>query len=143
MQTDFIAKALVLDEEGSVLVLRRSQTHPTMALQRDLPGGQIEPREEPGATLVRELKEETGLTATREAIVPLFAGARVYESTNRVRILYKVQLKARRPEVTISWEHAEAIWLSPDEFFAIKDEFQGFYRDALVYIRKHRLLGWH
>ena len=55
------AKALIRDGEGKILVLYRSKTHPHLAHDIDLPGGEIEHLERLERGLSRELVEETGL----------------------------------------------------------------------------------
>ena len=131
----------MLNADGNVLILRRSETHPTLALRRDLPGGEVETGEEPGAALAREIQEETGPRVVSSELMPLYAGANVYDGCNRVRILYVTHLATKRPEVTVSWEHAEVSWIPPEEFANIENDYHDFYHEALVYIRKHQLLA--
>jgi ADP-ribose pyrophosphatase YjhB (NUDIX family) len=54
------ASALVLDEEGRILLARRA--HEPWQGRWDIPGGFSEEGEHPLEALVRELREETGLT---------------------------------------------------------------------------------
>jgi len=53
--------AAVIECRGQVLVCRRrgDQSHP---LKWEFPGGKVEPNEDPAAALVRELREELGIT---------------------------------------------------------------------------------
>lgn len=53
----YVAAVVIRDEDGRVLVVRKSGTDRYM-----LPGGKIEPGESPADTAVRELREEVGLT---------------------------------------------------------------------------------
>ena len=55
------AKAIIIDKDGDVLVVRRSDTHPYVPLTPDLPGGKIEDGETVVEGLLRELREEIGL----------------------------------------------------------------------------------
>lgn len=140
MKTVPIAKALLLDADGNVLLLRRSATHPTLAGHPDLPGGLIESGEEPGEALVREILEETGLKIAVADLTPVYAGAEVYSDENRVRMLYKGQLREKKPKIVISWEHDQANWLPQAELPRIEEEFHSFYHDALEYVQAHQLL---
>jgi 8-oxo-dGTP diphosphatase len=140
MKTVPIAKVLLLDADGNVLLLRRSATHPTLAGHPDLPGGLIEPGEEPGEALAREILEETGLKIAATDLTPVYAGAEVYGGENRVRLLYKGRLSGKKPEVVISWEHDQARWLPQTELPRIEEEFHSFYHDALEYVQRHDLL---
>lgn len=57
-------RLVVLDERGQILLFRtRSPTYPETGLWWELPGGGIDPGESYADTAVRELREETGLTA--------------------------------------------------------------------------------
>lgn len=141
MKTVPIAKALILDADGHMLVLRRSQTHPTLAGHADLPGGLIEPGEEPGSAVAREILEETGLTIAPVDLVLSYAETEAHNDENRVRLLYIVRLKEKQPNIAISWEHEAADWLPVSELAHIETEFHSFYHDALHYIREHDLLS--
>jgi 8-oxo-dGTP diphosphatase len=141
MQTVPIAKALVLDADGNMLMLRRSSIHPTLALHRDLPGGLIDPGEEPGQAVIREIKEETGLTVNFDEVRLTYTGTEAHGDESRVRLLYIVHLKSVKPEVQISWEHDQAEWLPLDELEMIEDDFRTFYHEALEYVRKHKLVA--
>jgi 8-oxo-dGTP diphosphatase len=57
-----IVVAGILEQEGRILVCRRraDQPHP---LKWEFPGGKLEPDENPETGLVRELREELGITA--------------------------------------------------------------------------------
>jgi len=57
-------RLVVLDERGQILLFRtRSPAYPETGLWWELPGGGIDPGESYVDTAIRELREETGLTA--------------------------------------------------------------------------------
>jgi len=60
----------VIEREGRVLIAQRPP-HKLMPLKWEFPGGKVEPGEEPGAAIVREIREELGceITVTR-ALTP-------------------------------------------------------------------------
>ncbi len=140
MKTVPIAKALILDSENNMLILRRSQSHPTLAGHLDLPGGLIEPGEEPGEALSREIKEETGLQISSNNLTLAYAGTEIYEDEARIRFFYLAKLESKTPQVSISWEHDNADWQAINKLETIENEFRSFYHDALRHVRVNQLL---
>ena len=60
-----VASVICIDEEGRILILKRSETAPRRALLWDLPGGHVDQSDnsiEAGG--IRELEEEAGLSAS-------------------------------------------------------------------------------
>jgi len=140
MKTLVVVKALLLDDAGNMLVLRRSGTHPTLAHFPDLPGGIVDPGEDLGEALVREIREEAGLDVPVHTLHPLYAGTESHGGENRVRILYAGHLKGEKPEITVSWEHEAAEWLPLSDMAAIEEAHHSFYKEALRAIRTNDLL---
>ena len=102
-------KALVSDERGAILALRRSAASRQFPLAWDLPGGNVEPGEAFDTALLREIREETGLHVELTGL----AGSMEYEApTARLAVLV---LKARctRDAIRLSPEHDRYVWLSP------------------------------
>jgi 8-oxo-dGTP diphosphatase len=140
LKTIIVVKAMLLNAEGEVLVLRRSATHPTLAHKPDLPGGQVDGDEELSVALIREIAQETGVTITAADLKLLYAGTESWHGENRIRLFYVARLKTERPEIVLSWEHSEYAWLLADAVAEIEKEYHGFYREALAYIRTNNLL---
>ncbi len=108
-------KAFVFNSAGKILALRRSDTDPSRPLTWDLPGGQLEERENLEESMRREIREEAGIEV-EDLIV---RGA--YGSTNKrneywVMILYHA--KVTDPVITLSYEHDQYEWLTKEEFIA-------------------------
>ncbi len=109
-------KAVIVNEEGKLLAIRRSGTAPLGAYTWDLPGGDLEYGEDPIEGMKREIKEETGLDV--KVVTPYDVAARVHESnTYWVTIAYKA---TARGEVKLSYEHDQYQWVTKKEFFALK-----------------------
>lgn len=51
-------KAIIFNEQGKILVIKRSKTSPTRAGYWDLPGGILEAGEDKKEAIIREIKEE-------------------------------------------------------------------------------------
>jgi 8-oxo-dGTP diphosphatase len=140
MKTILIAKALILDASNDALLMHRSSTHPTLAHHADLPGGIVEPGEEPSQALVREIKEETGLIVNLDQLKLAYTGSEDWKGDSRIRMLYVVRLSETQPSVTISWEHEDASWLPLEKFPAIEHEYNHFYKVGLAYLREKQIL---
>jgi 8-oxo-dGTP pyrophosphatase MutT (NUDIX family) len=78
-----VAIGVVLDGEGRVLLHRRSDTG-----RWSLPGGIIDPEEQPADAVVREVWEETGVLAQPELLTSLSVSGRVsYPNGDQVQYL--------------------------------------------------------
>lgn len=62
--------AVILNAEGAILLQQRPDNR-----HWGLPGGAIEPGEEPAEALVREVREETGLEVVVERLTGVYGGA--------------------------------------------------------------------
>lgn len=70
------AAAIIRDERGQVLLIRRGDGHGW-----SLPGGLMEPGESVAGCLVREVQEETGLTVEPERLVGVYSDPAVNHIT--------------------------------------------------------------
>ncbi len=105
MRLPISVKGVVI-RRGRVLVLRNERG------EWELPGGRLDDGETPEEALVREMREETGLSATVTSLVDAW----VFQVTPREKVLilqYACRLKGARA-VTISHEHSEHTWLRLD-----------------------------
>jgi len=134
-----VSKAVVLDADNSILVLRRSPTHPTMAGQLDLPGGIIDPGEEPGEAVIREIQEETGLSVGFSDLQLVYSGAETYKESYYVRLLYVVKLASRQPTIKLSFEHDLAKWHPLEKLASIEVDYIPYYAHAFDYLIKHQV----
>ncbi|MCA9335164.1 NUDIX hydrolase [Candidatus Saccharibacteria bacterium] len=134
------AKLFVFNENNEVLVLRRSETHPTNPHCTDMPGGIIESHEYELAAALRELREETSLSVDEKLCELFFATTVQLPNGNSLSMLmYKIHLNST-PEVTISWEHESYEWCSIDDLLSREDLDQPE-RSGVEYAMKHDLFA--
>lgn len=105
----FVSAAVIHDEAGRVLVVRK---HGTTAFMQ--PGGKPETGENAAQTLARELDEELGLRVDADALHPLgrFIAAAANEPGYRV-VADAFALTITAPSVSAQAEVAELRWITP------------------------------
>nr|WP_199314984.1 MULTISPECIES: NUDIX hydrolase [Streptomyces] len=129
-----LAAAVVMDDEGRVLLVRRSETERFLPRVWGVPCGKLEPHESAADGALRELKEETGLRGEivrkvgESSFVSDYRGHEIknWQENFLVRPL-SVDVVLPRPDQA----HA---WLRPDELtgVAIDDYNLDVVRQALT-----------
>ncbi len=143
MKTRVIQKAVLLNAQKEMLMLRRSKTDIRRPLQWDLPGGFREEGEELIAGVQREIEEETGLNVSD--LKPLYSQTEIRtwksdkgeHTENVVYIIYAGPSDSK--DVELSYEHDEYQWKTINE--AVKEFEYKTQRDILKYIIEHQLLS--
>ncbi|MFD4646255.1 (deoxy)nucleoside triphosphate pyrophosphohydrolase [Streptomyces sp. NPDC058441] len=107
-----VVVAAALQESGRLLAARRSAP-PELAGRWELPGGKVEPGEDPKRALVRELREELGIGAELVAPVP---GEWPLKPGYVLRV-WTARLLSGRPRPL--QDHDELRWLGPDEIWSV------------------------
>lgn len=121
------AKAIILDHEDKILIVRRSQTHPYVPLTNDLPGGKVEHGETMLEGVVREIKEEIGVDVSGESIVLVGSHkANDYYGKDFEVELYQISLSAR-PDVVLSFEHDKYEWMDLQTASITGELFEGIF----------------
>ena len=110
-------KALLFNPAGKVLLLERE--HSGKKLYWDLPGGRLQTGETAKATLLREVKEETGLEITGD-ITPfasVFTDIRIAVGDSNVGLIYAIFCCPLSVafEPRLSDEHINFGWFTPSE----------------------------
>jgi len=108
-----VAKLVIIDENDQYLLMLRSN-HPTFGDDPDLPGGTVEDNESSTEALLREVREEMGLTVNQDKVEEVYSGTD-YSMHGTYYSLFVTRLVGR-PTVTLSWEHASYIWLDRTDF---------------------------
>lgn len=137
MKIDTAAKALIFNESGQVLLLRRSDTDDSRPGEFDLPGGEVEFGEDFAQAVSRETLEETGIAILRNDFKLVYLGTSFSEKHNKSvnRLLFKAV--AMNPVVVLSHEHSAFDWVSLDK--AIEIFQHPFYGAGMKYVKEHGL----
>jgi len=118
-------KAILLNNEGKLLTIRRTKTAPVRPLHWDLPGGDLDFGEDPMQGMIREIKEETGLDVKN--VEPFDIEAHINsDGVFWITVAYRVENVSG--DLALSYEHDQYKWVTPDEFLQLKsaDKLQRF-----------------
>lgn len=122
---------VVIDDEGRILAIRQQDNG-----HREPPGGVLELDETVEDSLVREIREETGLTVTPEWLTG------VYKNMERSIVALVFRCSLATGNATIGSEAAEVAWLSAEEIGQRMDDAYAVrildaLRDSSPAIRAH------
>jgi 8-oxo-dGTP diphosphatase len=130
MQPYVIAKVFVINPDGKLLTVRRSETDERRPLQWDFPGGFVEPGEDLMEAAIRETEEEAGISLKDAQLIYAMSEAEPEKERSGTWLVFVAHV-ADTPEVTLSYEHDEYRWVEPIELF-----------QEITYDRQHKMLGY-
>jgi 8-oxo-dGTP diphosphatase len=113
-----VAVALI-DPDGRVLIAQRPP-HKAMAGLWEFPGGKIEGGETPETALIRELREELGISVKPDCLAPYTFASHGYLHFHLLMPLY---LCRRWEGIATAREHSAIRWVKPRELIANRDAF--------------------
>ena len=105
-------KAFILDHNGHLLLVKRSQVDPHMPNGWDIPGGRLEPGENPLTGLQREVSEEVGLDI--DVLMPLEVRHFTRDDGQKITMLVFL-CNPTNLKVKLSSAHSESKWTPVDE----------------------------
>ena len=106
-----VAVAFIIERDGAILMLRRSQTKDHAPGEWEFGSGRVEYGEHPEDAVHREVREQTGLVVDIVEPVATFHFYRDAAREEAVGITF--WCRYRSGELALSKEHDEAIWASP------------------------------
>ncbi len=110
MRQAIFAKAVLLDEQDRVLMLRRSSTDTHKAGKQDFPGGGIEEGEGISEGMAREIMEEAGIVIPISELHLFYSATEAYQDRSVTRLVFWARVTS--PTVTLSFEHDEYHWVN-------------------------------
>jgi len=106
-----VVACALIDPDGRVLIAQRPPDK-SMAGLWEFPGGKVESGERPEDTVIRELREELGITIREPCLAPFTFASHTYPDFHLLMPLYV----CRRWEGTVTArEHAALKWVKPRE----------------------------
>jgi 8-oxo-dGTP diphosphatase len=106
-----VAACALVDPDGRVLIAQRPEGK-SMAGLWEFPGGKIEAGEQPEQSLIRELREELGITVKQECLAPLTFASHSYPDFHLLMPLYV----CRRWEGFVEAREKQRLkWVRPNE----------------------------
>ena len=114
-----VVTVLLLNDEGKILILKRSRKVRTYKGLWGGVAGYIEENEKPYETALKEIKEEVGLDNEDVKFLKKFdpiSFTDIYEGIHYdwkiFSFLFKIKEKRK---IKIDWEHSEYRWIAPSE----------------------------
>jgi 8-oxo-dGTP diphosphatase len=105
-----VAACALIDPDGRVLLAERPAGRPMAGLW-EFPGGKVEAGERPEQTLIRELKEELGITIEEACLAPLTFASHAYPDFHLLMPLYVCR---RWEGITAALEGQKLAWVRPN-----------------------------
>ena len=111
-----MAACALIDVDGRVLMCQRPQGKQLAGLW-EFPGGKVEPGETPEGCLIRELKEELGISVTEACLSPSVFASHGYQDFHLLMPLY---LCRRWEGLVQAHEHAALKWVRPADLAGLE-----------------------
>lgn len=110
MKLLLVVAAALIDADGRVLIAQRPAGKSLGGLW-EFPGGKVEAGERPEETLIRELREELGITVKEPCLAPLSFASHGYPDFHLLMPLYACRRWEGIPEAV---EHQAIRWVAPN-----------------------------
>ncbi len=111
-KTVVVVKA-VIGQQGKYLIVRRDDNDDIGAGTWEFPGGKIEFGENLEDALLREVKEETGISVS---VVRLLYATTFMTNPQRQVVLMAYLCKPHGDDIKLSFEHSDYMWSDKEQF---------------------------
>ncbi len=126
------AKAIIVNQSTQHVLVVRSVFHQTSTFF-GLPGGGIKSGESPESSLIREVKEELGLSLNQDICTPRYLGTYTH---SKMFIFFRLECTIHFYHIDIykefsiqpNWEISRYRWVQKED---LRDSLSHFYRKAL------------
>lgn len=105
-----VAACALIDGDGRILIAQRPAGKPMAGLW-EFPGGKVEDGERPEQTLIRELKEELGISVSEDCLAPLTFASHSYPDFHLLMPLYVCR---RWQGIVTAREAQQLAWVRPN-----------------------------
>jgi len=112
-----VVGGVIFNKEGKILILQRSKYENVFPEMWELPSGKREFFEDSQSSLIREIKEETGLSKIK-IIIPFYVFEYKVEKQEEIRDTTQINFLVKLledEEIKLSEEHQNFAWISKDE----------------------------
>lgn len=115
-QTGASQKAIIINKKGEILIIFRTKSAPTRPNSWDLPGGDLEFGEDAQESIIREIREETGLKVN--GLRPFDVEAKI-NSNSDYWITVAYLACTNDGKVILSSEHNKSMWVNISKFLEL------------------------
>lgn len=105
-----VAACALIDADRRILIAQRPVGKPMAGLW-EFPGGKVEDGERPEQTLIRELKEELGISVSEDCLAPLTFASHSYPDFHLLMPLYVCR---RWQGIVTAREAQQLAWVRPN-----------------------------
>jgi len=126
-----IVTSALIQNQNKFLIVKRAADETFLPNMWELPGGKVEPEENPNISVLREIQEECGLkiAVIKPGVINSYVSKE--RNTHYVEIFYLCTIMNKTDEVKLSEEHSEYQWISKGDLENFKFEMTEYMIDTI------------